>query len=69
MDLHMPGLRFFLLQGLGLVAERLCTQLTGKKVDGTLGRLWTLFALALPASELPRAWSVSIHSVCFTMET
>lgn len=53
---HLKSIRFFLLQGVGLLAERVFTQMTGKKVGGALGRCWILLALVLPGADLAHSW-------------
>lgn len=58
LDKRLPSVRFFLLQGLGLVAEQAFTKTTGKKVGGIAGRIWLLLALGQPGAEMVEAWSV-----------
>jgi hypothetical protein len=56
LDPRLPSVLFFALQGLGLVAERLFTRLTGRPVGGWIGKVWILLALALPGAGLAESW-------------
>ena len=56
LDPRLPSMRFFLLQGLGLVAEQIFTRMTGREVGGWAGRLWLVLVLGFPGAELTKAW-------------
>lgn len=47
-----------MLQGIGLVAEQIFSQATGRSVGGWLGRMWIVAMLAYPAGGLAHAWYV-----------
>ncbi|KAL7010171.1 hypothetical protein EMMF5_000191 [Cystobasidiomycetes sp. EMM_F5] len=57
-DRSLASLRFFMLQGIGLVAEQIFSQATGRSVGGWLGRMWIVAMLAYPAGGLAHAWYV-----------
>lgn len=50
-DANYDTFRFFAYQPLGIIAESLFTSLTGKRVKGPLGFLWT-FAFLLSTGRL-----------------
>ena len=59
LDRRLPSMRFFLLQGIGLVAEQVFTRITGRKVGGWAGRLWLVALLGYPGADLTKAWYVT----------
>jgi hypothetical protein len=54
-----PGgiLSLFVLAGLGVVAEGTFRRLTGKRVQGLLGRVWTWSFMAVVAGPAVDAWA------------
>ena len=55
-DRRWPTMRFFALQGLGVIIEQIFKRVTGRRVSGTLGRLWLFAMTAYPGGALCRAW-------------
>ncbi|KAK7044787.1 hypothetical protein R3P38DRAFT_2690550 [Favolaschia claudopus] len=49
---------FFASQGLLLIGERVWRQVTGKRVGGTIGRLWVYFVMFICAQPMTNAWHV-----------
>ncbi|KAI0252389.1 hypothetical protein BJV78DRAFT_1275003 [Lactifluus subvellereus] len=47
---------FFLLQGGSLIGERIWKKVTGRRVDGFLGRLWVYFDIIILGQPLVDAW-------------
>lgn len=47
---------FFLLQGGSVIGERIWKKVTGRRVDGLLGRLWVYFDIMILGQPLVDAW-------------
>lgn len=58
LDTRLSTVRFFLLQGLAVVAEQIFEKGTGRLVGGWVGRVWMLLVLGFSGANLTRAWYV-----------
>ena len=61
--LKWGGSIYFMSQGVAIVLEGLFTTLTGRKVRGPLGFLWSALVIACLGGTLYKAWSVSSLSI------
>lgn len=66
-----PYMLFYLANGIGCVAERAYRQVTGKRVGGLVGRIWTWTVLYLAsqpmvASEFSTGWFGAMRAIFAT---
>ncbi|KAG9017847.1 hypothetical protein FRB95_012840 [Tulasnella sp. JGI-2019a] len=54
--LNLPTMFFFVVQAVGLIAERMFRQVTGRKVGGMWGNMWTILFLLITVQPMAEVW-------------
>jgi len=54
--LNLPTLFFFVVQAVGLIAERFFRQVMGRKVGGLAGNVWVIVFLLVTVQPMAHVW-------------